>query len=351
MKLVRFAVFRLKKGQQLKLNTVQFLRGLAAILVVLFHLRIIREQMVFPGRDVVGLGSALLIENAYAGVDLFFVISGFIMVYVTADRSRGAATAGVFLASRAARIYPPWWLFAGLTTAYMLTFHVALNRDGLGWAAFADGAVAPGEHLLKSFALLPQAALPVLNVGWTLIHEMYFYAAFAVTLLVSRRWLGPMLAVWAGLVAGGAAAGLSAPYPTGFVSLALHPLTLEFILGAFAALAVQSGRRWRPALVTALASAAWVAALVFVAPPGSVLPEGAGAGQVMVLGHQIAFDPGAGWHAFMLEWGRVAAFGVPCAGLVYGLVSLEAEGRVKVWRGFVRLGDWSYALYLSHLLV
>jgi len=334
----------------MKLQSIQMLRALAALMVVGFHLRIVRGEMAFPDLDVYAMGAAPLAENGYAGVDLFFVISGFIMVYVTGERTRGPGTAGLFLASRAARIYPPWWLFAGIFTAYMIVAHVALDVQGLGWDALAGGTIPPIEYLWKSFALVPQDSYPVLNVGWTLIHEMYFYLVFALSLLVSRRWLGPFLAVWAALVLGFALSGYSYAIGRDLLTLAVHPMTLEFIAGAIVALAVQSGRRWRPGLVTVLALLAWVGASVFLLPPTRILPEGT-TGGVVSLGHQFALVTGVGWNVFVLEWGRVIAFGLPGAALVYGLVSLEAEGRLKAWTPLVRVGDWSYALYLSHIIV
>ncbi|MEO0785210.1 MAG: acyltransferase [Pseudomonadota bacterium] len=334
----------------MKLQSIQMLRAVAALMVVAYHLTTIRGAMVFPDVDVYSLDGVPVLENGYAGVDLFFVISGFIMAYVTGERTRGPATAGLFLVSRAVRIYPPWWLFAGIFTAYMLTAHVVLNVEGLGWDAFAGGAIAPGEYLWKSFALIPQEAFPVLNVGWTLVHEMYFYLVFALSLLVSRRWLVPFLLVWGAIVLALSLAGYSFAIGRDLLTLAVHPMTLEFILGAFAGIAVQSGRRWRPGLVTAVSALIWAGVLIFVLSPVNVLEEAA-PGSVVMVGHQLAFATEEPWNLFLLEWGRVIAFGLPGALLVYGLASLEAEDRLKGWTPLVRIGDWSYALYLSHIIV
>lgn len=334
----------------MKLRSVQMLRGVAALLVVLFHLRVIRWSMI-QSMGEAAVPAIPLIENGYAGVDLFFVISGFIMVYVTGNRSTGLATAGGFLAARAWRIYPPWWLFAGLFTAYMLVAHVGLNSSGLGWQAIGEGT-PPAEYLWKSFALVPQAKYPILNVGWTLIHEMYFYLVFALSLLVARRWLPVILALWAVSVAGLALAGYSTPIGGTLLSLAVHPMTLEFIMGGFAGLAVCSGRRWQPGLLAALSIVLFLAALALTLPATVTATEAdATFGPFARIGHQFIWQSDGAWSLFMLEWGRVIAFGLPAATLVYALASLEAEGRLPILKPLEALGDWSYSLYLSHILI
>ena len=333
----------------MKLHSVQMLRALAALLVVGFHIRAVQADTV---ADLTGepraLAASPILENGYAGVDLFFVISGFIMVLVTGSGQRGPGASGIFLLSRSVRIYPIWWLFAGAMTAYMLVTYGAVNSGDGGWADLA-GATSVPEYLAKSFLLLPQDGYPVLGVGWTLVHEMYFYAMFAVTLLFARRWLWVFLLAWAGLVIGFALAGYSRPLAVSIPALVVHPMTLEFIAGAFAGLAVCSGRRIAPRLLALLAVAWLVAALVLTLPA-----DQAGAlegGWIAVQGHQFSLVSGENWSTFVLEWGRVLVFGPPCALLVYALASLDVEGRMPVPKGLSVLGDWSYALYLSHILV
>lgn len=332
----------------MKLMSIQMLRGLAALGVVAFHAAAIGSGMVGAPQSAVGLP---VIENLYSGVDLFFLISGFIMVFVTGERSHGPATAGAFLASRMVRIYPVWWLFAAIFTAIMFVLHVVINTDGLGWGALS-GTEGPASYLLNSFALLPQEAYPVLALGWTLIHEVYFYAVFALSLLVSRRWLLPFLGTWGALVIAGALAGLSGPLATDFLSLAVHPLTLEFLLGALIALAVKSGRRWRPGLSALLGAASLLAVLIFLLPPMDTPGEATGlVGPLQAHGHQVFIAGSGNWGSFILEWGRVVFFAAPAGLLIYGLAGLEVEGRIPTPRPLVALGDWSYSLYLCHIIV
>ena len=336
----------------MKLNSIQMLRAIAALLVLFYHVRGVQTRMLADaGLDASGRW-APLVDNGFAGVDLFFVISGFVMVFVTAQGARGPMAATSFLFARAVRIYPLWWLFAGIFTLYMLTAHAWLDLFGLGWDAIGAGE-PPAEYLAKSFALVPQAQYPVLNVGWTLIHEMYFYLVFTVFLLLPHRWLPALLAGWAVLVFAGGLAGFAAPIAGTLLTLAAHPMTLEFILGAVTALLVLSGRRWRPGIASII-GAIWLGvALWFVLPPEFTPSPDAPplfAGLVWTDG-QIALVGTENWSAYTLSWGRVIAYAVPCALLVYGLACLEIEGRLPVSRMLVRLGDWSYALYLSHILV
>lgn len=291
---------------QTAITTLQALRALAALLVLAGHMSQLEGQ--FLGDPLIGPEWLL----GFGGVDLFFVISGFVMVYITQGAPRGdGAVIGRFVYARATRVYPAYWLYTVLALTAYLTIPAALNRD-----------IAELE-IWRSFTLWPiEGGLPVLHVGWTLSHELYFYLVFAAFLALPARWLPVLLAVWGALAA--AVWGLADGLPA-IVALAAHPLTLEFILGAFAGLLVCSGRR-RFALPLLGAALVWAAVACALLWPQS----------------EADFPTG---------WTRVAAFGIPSALAVYALVSLEADGALTAPAWLVAIGDWSYALYLSHLLV
>lgn len=309
----------------MKLTSIQGLRALAAVLVMVYHTRT-HELLAMADN---GLKESplfgLIVDNGYAGVDLFFVISGFIMVYVTGKVLPRPMTSLAFLFARAARIYPLWWLFALLMMGY---FYITLGTPwdpgdarSLGDSNFV--ASHPWLHLGLSFALLPQPAWPVYGLGWTLVHEMHFYLVFALIILLPRRFLPWVLALWAAGVTAGALAGLAGPYAINYLTLAVHPLSLEFIGGCAAGLLVMSGRRFRPLLILILGSGALLASLI-------------------LQGQETTFT---------LIWGRVLWFGLPSIAIIYALASLEADGRIEAPRWLVTLGDWSYAIYLSHVFV
>ena len=283
----------------MKLQSIQSLRGLAAFVVMLFHIRASENVLIARGGGTELPLVGGLFSNGYLGVDLFFVISGFIMVFVAGASPANLRTASEFLFARLTRIYPVWWLFAAVLTVYMM---LTYGFDGVGesGAPAIGRGIPPMEYLVKSFLLVPQTEYPILSVGWTLVHEVHFYLVFALILLAPARARPWLLGLWAVFVVAGSLMGLSAPIAGTLLQMATNPMTLEFILGAGAAYLVTSGRRWRPALVTAVAVFWFMFAAFF---QGVETP-------------------------FTLMWGRVLWFGLPCALLIYGFASLDVAGRL-----------------------
>lgn len=261
--------------------------------------------------------------NGASGVDLFFVISGFIMVWVAGNNAEGAKSAGRFALARAIRIYPLWWLFAGLTAIYFyLTYGVPWDAAQLDQRGL-DGT----QYLIKSALLIPQDWFPVLNVGWTLVHEMYFYFVFALLLFLPVKMRGFAMIGWGALVLLLAAAGFSDFHAGTILELASHPMTLEFLMGAGVAYLIKSDR-------------------IKLALPAFTIG---------LAGFLIAFIlfPYFQGYNVNLGWYRTLVFGVPSAVLLYGIIQLE---RQQGWGehvpdALVRIGDWSYALYLCHILI
>lgn len=288
-----------------KLDSVQALRGLAAIMVVFYHAQ---TEELSPG----------IWARGYAGVDMFFVISGFILTYVSRDYARDLPTVARFLYARATRVYPLWWVFALILPLYFLVSYGApLPPDQS--ALISD----PPAYIIKSLLLWPQSELPVLKVGWTLIHEMFFYLVFSLALMFRRPALPALLIVWAGLTLLGSWLVHDANLDSPVLALATSHLTLEFIAGAFVALAVRHGLHVQPRAIFLLGLAGLAAALVLYTTP----------------------TPSA------LLWGRVAVFTLPCCALLYGSVVMEQERGLRIPRWCVALGNWSYALYLVHTIV
>ncbi len=213
---------------QAKLEWVQCLRGIAAVMVVLTHARVALldtpagpfvNDLFFPGAS---------------GVDLFFVISGFIMVYTTrqSDGSFGAALE--FLVKRFARVWP---VYAVVTLAWLVVAY-----DGLGYFRFPENLRTLGLSLLFQPADLkaPPFFGMALPVGWTLNFEMYFYLVFASSLLFGRlRWF--VLAAWILATVLGIPylkRGLTFDVTTNFqftfayLNLMTSPIILEFLAGA-----------------------------------------------------------------------------------------------------------------------
>ena len=171
-------------------QNVQLLRGIAAAMVVLFH------AVPWLPFDP---AAPPLIQRIFhlwgkSGVDLFFVISGFVIMY---SQSRAQRPFGAFLRDRALRILPLYWL---LTAAFMALLLALPN-------SFTGQPPLTAERVLLSFGMVNWLLLrewPVLFVGWTLEYEALFYLLFALASLILplRRvaWvLGPVLALMAAM--------------------------------------------------------------------------------------------------------------------------------------------------------
>lgn len=191
-----------------RLLSLQAVRGIAANLVVLphlweFELRYANTQL------------PLVVRFGDLGVDIFFVLSGFVMVAI-AGRGVGPLQ---FLWRRAARIYPTYWL----ATVIMLV--VAISVPGLVheqidkiplWRSFLLIAASPEQHIV--------------SVGWTLVHEVYFYFVFGVFLALRVPILIGVFA-WTAIIISTAAAWPDYVMASPILSMATSPLTFEFMVG------------------------------------------------------------------------------------------------------------------------
>ncbi len=233
-----------------------------------------------------------------AGVDLFFVISGFVMVWASWNAFGHAASVGPFVWRRLLRIAPLYWL---LTAATVL---VAVVAPGL----ISDGTRDGWGYVAASVTFLPWRRAdgfvqPVLRLGWTLEYEMLFYAIVACALPLRR--LHAVAAILLALVLL-ATAGQTIPLASAPAEFWTDPIVLEFALGVLVAVAARRGWRsgWPGVAVLAV-----LIVLVAVLAPGP----------------------------------RVVTRGLPAAVLVFCALSWRS---LPGW--LVLLGDSSYALYLVH---
>lgn len=298
-----------------RLGLVQILRFIAAMFVVMTHVR---------GAELVrGDGFALLPEftqvAGLAGVDLFFVISGFVMSYVSVKFAPSAASSARFIASRLFRIYPTWWLFLGIFCALMVV------NFGTPWSPVAKPiAVSGAEHVLRSVFLLPQPSLPILNVGWTLIHEQYFYIVFALLLFLPARLRIAGLLIWALIPIIAFLFGAAPAQARTLSELLIHPMTLEFIAGAIVGWLFTRNICPQPVIMFVLG----VIGFILVA----------------ILTPLTAFQGDATTRVMLLT--------LPCTLMVYGAAGLQnsIQNNKMLTKASV-LGDWSYTLYLGHPIV
>ncbi|WP_333849715.1 acyltransferase family protein [Leclercia sp.] len=152
-----------------KINSIHYLRGTAAVLVVLYHLRGTLND-VYSQKD---LGDLLFSFGAF-GVDLFFIISGFIICFAT---NKYEANLGVnYIVRRIFRIYP--LLIAGVTFYYIFVFESA----DLG---FYLRSLIPLGHNISEGS--PFFGYNMLTPAWTLTYEILFYFIFLIAMLINHR--------------------------------------------------------------------------------------------------------------------------------------------------------------------
>lgn len=264
--------------------SIQYLRGLAAIAVVVFHAT--TGTLAPPGAYGFKLGEH--------GVDIFFVISGFIMF--TAARNESVVR---FLIVRAIRIYPLYW--AALLTLVLITHFTAAY--GIS-----------GRELLASILLWPRYSFghpdkiwPILVPGWTLTYELFFYAIFSIGIL-TRRVVAVPIAILTVLIVVGR---LTHPHAAPLV-VATSPLLAEFVIGMM--LGVLIHRRMLNYSVLAI---------------------------VWGLAVAVFWSTGLSKPMIMANAGAIVA-----AALLAEPYIVRAQSRL-----LKLLGDASYAIYLVHVLV
>jgi exopolysaccharide production protein ExoZ len=289
-------------------KSVQGCRALAALLVVLHHL----GGAMASGRYFGAAPFAVPFIAGDAGVEFFFVLSGFIITWAHFNDFGRPASLPRYLRKRAVRIYPIYWIV--FAAVYLLAQVSPALRS-----------TVPHDYptLLKSLALVPQDSsvvggngAPVLIVAWSLQYEMCFYVLFAI-FIVSRP-LGILAAT--SLLFNFATCHLGAcSFPRSFFS---DNLMLLFGLGALIAyFGKRSIQIRRPVLVATIAAIAFFSFGIFEAVVGT--------GTVPV--------------------DRRLIYGLLSGVAIFSLVQSEVSGELRIGnRWMPLLGDSSYALYLLH---
>ncbi|MFD0934864.1 acyltransferase family protein [Methylobacterium trifolii] len=292
---------------------IQILRACAAAMVVVHHG--LHEAAAL---NLAGSGAEAVARLPWwAGVDVFFVISGFIIVQASGPRYDAPGGRRRFLVHRVARVVPLYWLVTALYLAVALAAPSSLGDAG---AAARDPGYVAASFLFWP-ALRPDGTpQPLYGLGWTLNCEMVFYGLFALGLGHGRRvavaWIVGFLGL---LTAAGALVPLSG-LPLAFWS---NPVVLEFALGAGLGLARSEGLRL-PSPARLVLAVAGIGLLFLQA--GGADPEG---------------------------FARPLGFGLPAAMLVaaaaFGSAHEKRDPAPVRW--LAAIGDASYALYLVHPFV
>ena len=287
------------------LGNVQALRALAALMVVVVHAYAV-ESTYLPGRPWT---TPFHVLGTY-GVDLFFVISGTVMVASTSTWFGRRDAPWRFAIRRATRIYPPYWVVSALV---LVAYVVVPGATGVHRSARPE--------ILASFLALPQPGEPLLIVGWTLSYELAFYTVFALALRFERRFLPAVTATWLVAIV---LIGTLGPHANPWVRVLGSAFNLEFVFGMAIGTAVLRDALVAPRALLAIGLAAMIAVCIATAYSGREFLEAV--------------------------WWRPFAVGLPIALLVYAALGLERAGVLAPswWRA---QGDASYSLYLWHVPV
>jgi peptidoglycan/LPS O-acetylase OafA/YrhL len=286
------------KSEKAKFNLIEVGRAVASLLVVCHHAGNIMAQPRFFG----GEPFASHFRNFNVGVDFFFVLSGFIIAWIHWSDIGEKSRLGSYLRKRFLRIYPPYW---GVVIPLIMLY---LIFPSAGTPSQRDPV-----NIILSIFLLPYVAEPVLGVAWTLTHEIFFYALFALILVSGRRSL-MILPLW-GLAILVAHLAEPLPYPLSFF---LSPFNLEFIMGVGAAALLKHRSIPQPFAFAATGAIVFLALTLFAV--------------------HIQDDP---------LIGRLA-FGIASVFFVLGAVEIERRQTIRLPPGLLFLGAASYAIYLVH---
>jgi len=285
-----------------RVDSLQILRFIAAFLVLCGHAQqaLVEQMGSYAGRwGFIPLDWGL-------GVDIFFLISGFVMYYMMHDRFGTPGVASDFLRRRIIRVVPLYYLFTTLTLGMGLLLHVPLPST---------------IRIVFSYLFLPGPTCdlyctPLLTLGWTLNYEMMFYLVFAAGLLLPfRRGLVTIIAILLILIA---VATLTPP-EWRMIRFWGLPITLEFVMGMGVAHLFMAGRRLTMPIAWAMIALGFAAAVAF-------------------------------YQLHMVEtYGRLLTGGLPALLIVSASVmGLEPRRSTRLLTLLIAGGNASYALYLSH---
>jgi exopolysaccharide production protein ExoZ len=290
-----------------QLPALQILRGLAALSIALLHC--MQDVQAIAARA----GGGFTLQDRLplaAGVDLFFVISGFVMVYASRDAFGSAASIGPFLRRRAARIIPIYW---AVTIIYIVI--------SLGGLAPVNRTKPDGWEIVTSFLFIPWISgsgplvQPVYSLGWTLNYEMFFYLLFALVLPLKRAVAVPLLV---GLLMALVAIGQIVPASQIQLHFWTRSIILEFGFGLIIGQMALAGVKPTKPLAAVLSLVA-VALLALAASRPGLFPD------------------------------RALMYGLPGALLVIAALAFNDMGVGNpLARLATRLGDASYAIYILH---
>ena len=261
-----------------------------------------------------------------AGVDFFFVLSGFLIFYIHQKDFGKPSKLATYLRKRTLRIFPIYWI----VTLILIPVYFIIP-------AYGQGDETKLSVILGSLFLLPMERAPILVAGWSLIHELLFYFIFALLIGIRGRWVWALAGMWVlGLLytlANSTTQVFQSAFPnlTPLQHLIWWPQNLEFVFGAGAAAYIASPTLPKPSRRACL----WILPLSLVTFLfiGSLVPT--------IHSLQIA--------------SHIVIYGLLSVLIIISSTQLDLIGGLgpkisgsRLFRTGQFLGDASYSIYLIH---
>ncbi|MBO9204604.1 MULTISPECIES: acyltransferase family protein [Niastella] len=311
----------------MKLNSIQFLRAVAALLVVYEHSMDIQKE-----HDISLQQKFYHLEHfGCIGVDIFFVISGFIITYIAHD-TKGTQEAWLFLKRRFYRINPIYYIasliYAGVILLQLLFYKVELTNYFIDLTRSLPDTllIFPVTHDAHFFT-------PLLIVGWTLSFEWLFYILFFTVLLLNVKYKPIYLcAVIILLISIGQ---LTQPHDLR-LQFITNPIMLEFVMGIIICQLYLKNTH----IPVWAATACLLAGLITYA---LIIRFGFG----NIWNYELTINGHSSFKKFFF-------WGLPSCCIVAGCVFIEKKGRLSSlfnYKWALLLGDASYSIYLTHISV
>lgn len=285
------------RRQRRILSTIHYFRGIAAVLVILHHITGIMDLQ-FNYEYLNGY-----FNPGWSGVDFFFVLSGFIIAYIHYGELGQNNRLKPFITKRLVRVYPIYWV---VTLLYLPIF-----------LKYGNGDVS----IIKSFLLLPQDNQPILEVGWTLCFEIFFYLLFSLTFVLKPRVSVMLASVWFVIVLFNLP-NISNEESVSYFNFIFSHYNFEFLLGCVVAYSVKKFniKFAEPILMLGVISflSSWIFINLGIFDKFSVL--------------------------------RILCFGFSSALIILGAASIDLKRDYSFTvKPLAVLGDASYSLYLTHI--
>jgi peptidoglycan/LPS O-acetylase OafA/YrhL len=281
-----------KKGKNI-LISIQYLRAIAILLVICTHLGYKDNQY---GSGVFNFNIGII------GVDIFFVISGFIMYYIMNDRGNGYYIIKSFLKHRIIRIIPLYWVLTTLALIMFFIFSENLSRT-------------TETGILNSYFLYPSEYEKYLDPAWTLSYEFYFYFLFSIGLLFKKNRIiivSSFLILFYTL-------SYMLPYNNAMMQFLSNSIVFEFIYGMIIAYIYIHTKQNKIKISI-------ISILIFI---------------ILIFLYFIDIQTGI----------RALDFGIPSMFIVLSFIMIDEILQISKIKTLESIGNISYSLYLSHAFI